>query len=140
MSEEKRIYVVVAETVQPDEFTSVDQVPGRLAAQCAHVVSKVRVLMMASQSRGEYHPLQPITTIVLSVKDSKELRHIQRMLERLNILHAFFVDTNEDVYGWNHASNAPYRLTTAVATFPVTKFEIDDVLGHLPLWSPKLAA
>jgi hypothetical protein len=29
---------------------------------------------------------------------------------------------------------------TALATYPITQSEISDVLGYLPLWSPKLAA
>jgi peptidyl-tRNA hydrolase len=139
VSEEKRIYVVVAETVQPDEFTSVDQVPGRLAAQCAHVVSLVRVSMALNQENfREFGVYQPFTTIVLSVKDSKELIHIRAMMDRLKYMHTVFFDSNEDVYGWDR--DQPHRVLTALATFPITQSEISDVLGHLPLWSPKLVA
>ena len=49
-SKEKRIYVVVAETVQVPsdsvwmERETVSQPPGRIAAQVGHVVSKMRVV------------------------------------------------------------------------------------------------
>jgi hypothetical protein len=88
----------------------------------------------------EFSLYQPITTIVLSVKDSKELEHIQKMLYRLKYRHDCFFDTNEEVYGYNHVTNAPYSLMTALATYPITQSEISDVLGYLPLWSPKLVA
>lgn len=111
MIKERRIYVIVAETVQPEpgpDGFSIDQVPGRIAAQCAHVVSKVRVRMFAGCSPlvpPTFGPLDPITTIVLSVNNSKELRHVQKMMHRLGYAHETFFDTNEDVYGYDHEAN-----------------------------------
>jgi hypothetical protein len=44
-----------------------------------------------------------------------------------------FCDFNDEVYGPAPATG----IYTAVATVPVTKEEVKDVLDYLPLWDPK---
>jgi len=73
MSEEKRIYVVVAETVDTPNGVAV-QPCGRIAAQCAHVVSQMQVFrhhLAAPEVVDIYGLLKPSTTIVLAARDSK---------------------------------------------------------------------
>lgn len=150
-SEAERIYVIVADTVQPDQFTTVKQVSGRIAAQVAHVVSRVRVAMTIDLVDGLFESnkkkaqdalygpdflddaFKPITTIVLSVRNSKELDHIASMLNLVGVSSETFFDTNGEVYGWDEENNET-RVLTAVATHPVTPDDVKDVLSYLPLW------
>jgi hypothetical protein len=141
-NEEKRIYVVVADTVQITHgdwyVKSVDQVAGRIAAQVGHVVSKMRV----TRAHKYDEVFTPITTIVLAARDSKELDHICYCLalagERFEVFH----DVNEDVYGRvsnddNGLITEPATVKTALATHPVAPASVAPLLGHLPLWTPK---
>ena len=134
MSEEKRIYVVVADTVQvkqSEAFTeTIVQAPGRLAAQVGHVVSKMRVTRAIVLNEL----FTPITTIVLSARDSKELQHIRFVIDIVGIKAEAFYDENEDVYGWN--GDELHKVLTAVATHPVDPVAVTGVLDHLPLWKP----
>lgn len=175
MIEEKRIYCVVAETVQHPltSFTllngklrpagiaglkrlpstrSIDQVPGRIAAQVGHAVSRMRhsvlrgevhqIINEARKSKRKYTdegfwfnkfrlPFQPLTTIVLGARDSFELEHVYGLLRDVAGVMAYkFNDTNPDVYGEG-------EVTTAFATVPVLPTEVIGILDYLPLWSPK---
>src|ERR1017187_2967354 len=71
VEEEERIYVIVPLTVQiPLEgggTHTVEMVPGRLMAQCAHVVSRMRA------EEHAFYKTRPITTIVLSARNTREL-------------------------------------------------------------------
>lgn len=157
MAEEKRIYVVVAETVQPDSSMSwkrhVIQPAGRIAAQVGHVVSKMRVNMTIEQRQRQPDCIElfsPITTIVLAARNSKELLHINTILGMANRTlghrrYEVFYDTNTDAYGWENnpddpdADMPPCSVMTALATYPVTKDEVEGLLDHLPLWEAKNA-
>lgn len=166
MADEKIIYCVVAETVQHplgvedysfvfqgrtmlrtalariEETRTIVQVPGRLAAQAAHVVSKMRCTQLAheveaallSKNRKRVigvSPFQPITTIILGARDSFELQHVYGLLRDVGgILTYKFNDTNPAVYGEG-------EVTTAIATVPVYKAEVVGILDYLPLWTPK---
>jgi hypothetical protein len=177
MADEKIIYCVVAETVQHplsveeysialppepypvllrtalvriEETRTIVQVPGRLAAQAAHVVSKMRYTQLAHEveaatvktltnRRRHLHtydapivsPFQPITTIILGARDSFELEHVYRLLRDVaGILTYKFNDTNPAVYGEG-------EVTTAIATVPVLKAETIGILDYLPLWTPE---
>lgn len=175
MTEEKRIYCVVAETVQTPlcHFTlangklraagvsclkrlpdtrSIDQVPGRIAAQVGHAVSRMRHSILrnevhdlingARKSKRKYNdeafwfgkfklPFEPLTTIVLGARDSFELEHVYGLLRDVAGVMAYkFNDTNPDVYGEG-------EVTTAFATVPVFPTEVAGILDYLPLWSPK---
>ena len=140
MTFEKRIYVVVADVVTGKDGVQVTQPLGRRVAQVAHAVSKVRFFMAIDFMLGLFRkktwkqprPLgflfQPITTIVLSCRDSRELLHIQRLLTYNKIKFEEFLDTNQPDYG-----DPNLEVRTAVATHPV---EIADVVGitdYLPL-------
>ena len=117
-TEEKRIYCVVAQTVQHplevetfislpccegstrskyvrgENTRTIVQVPGRIAAQVGHAVSKMRYNLLAHEIEEAsvkaakankkrsfgVPPFQPITTIVLGARDSFELDHVYRLL------------------------------------------------------------
>ncbi len=174
LADEKIIYCVVAETVQHplgvesystdfqghtfrrtalariEETRTIVQVPGRLAAQAAHVVSKMRYTQLAHEieaatvkvlknRKRRLHtydaptvsPFQPITTIILGARDSFELQHVYGLLRDVaGILTYKFNDTNPAVYGEG-------EVTTAIATVPVYKAETIGILDYLPLWSPE---
>ncbi len=174
MADEKIIYCVVAETVQHplgtedysfvfqgrtmlrtapariEETRTIVQVPGRLAAQAAHVVSKMRYNLLTHEveaamvktltnHKRRLHtydaltiaPFQPITTIILGARDSFELQHVYGLLRDVGgVLTYKFNDTNPAVYGEG-------EVTTAIATVPVYKAEVVGILDYLPLWSPK---
>jgi hypothetical protein len=131
VSEEKRIYVVVAETVKADaaHTLTVVQPAGRIAAQVAHVVSKMRVAMQAKY--------EPITTIILSVPDSSGLKHIDHVLAMSDLAYETFWDTNEE-YGKGFSPD--YQILsamTALCTYPIDPTRREGLLDHLPLWTPK---
>jgi hypothetical protein len=151
MADEKRIYVVVAETVDTPNGV-VNQPCGRIAAQCAHVVSKMQVhritamnsqrswlrvvleaiahlvqLLISMKPAG--HKLQPCTTIVLAARDLRELNHVKALLAEFGHEHFTFEDSNPEVYGDG------VEVMTAVCTLPVFASEMTLILGYLHLWS-----
>lgn len=134
MSDEKRIYVIVAETVQPDVGFSVAQPAGRIAAQVGHVVSKTRLRIAFRTSNLMF---EPITTIVLAVKNTVELEHMHHVLRLASIDHDFFEDTNEEVYGYDPILNGPVQVTTALATIPIERKRLEGLIDHLPLYTPE---
>lgn len=133
MSEEKRIYVVVAETVQAPDNDVVIQPAGRIAAQVGHAVSKMWSVLSAS--RCTTSSWEPTTTIILSARDSAELQHIQHVLTLARVDHVGFKDTNEE-YGYSpdHKIN---HVFTAVCTYPIEPKRRENLLDHLPLWTPR---
>ena len=157
------IYCIVANTVStPLEFGTVgemrmpkrvegtrliQQVPGRMAAQAAHAVSKVRHMMLrrevlradrvARKMKSKEHWYKsemlfffPVTTIILSCRDSNELFHVKHLLHKTSVEYQVFWDTNPEVYG-------PDKVLTAVATHPVEPEQVKGILDYLPLWTPK---
>lgn len=164
----KRIYCVVANSVQHpldrveapfrktfpaqktirrNELTrSIQQPAGRLAAQAAHVVSKVRhnilkdevhrAARLARQRKswdlwmmGQVIRFQPVTTIVLAARDSFELYHLKGLLDGAGIKNEYFYDENPEVYGEG-------KVLTAIATVPVFPDEVYGILDYLQLWKP----
>ena len=146
-----RIYVVVASKV--DGETGLIQQPiGRMAAQAAHVVSKMRVedrldgvayRMLCGSVDNKMEDVSrhvdvelarsvlPITTIVLEARDSRELLHIENLLATANIRSARFVDENPE-----------YRngtALTAICTYPVLPEKLQGITDYLPLWTPENA-
>lgn len=163
---EKRIYCVVANTVQTplselvvdrpstktkhtklqytDETRTVVQPAGRLIAQAAHVVSKMRMAVLAdtlykTAKAGKKNPLTweettaftPITTIVLAARDSFELNHVLDLLTHANVSVHTFHDFNQPDYG-----DVTREVMTAIATEPVEPGQVVGILDYLPLWSP----
>jgi hypothetical protein len=165
--EGKRIYCVVADTVQHpleaisapfrdrfpmnvtfkrnEETRTVLQPAGRLAAQAAHVVSKVRHNMLKDEIiratraakgkrevwyRGHVLHFEPVTTIILAAGDSLELHHVRGLLAGAQIKYEVFYDENPEAYGRG-------VVMTAVATVPVFPDEVYGILDYLPLWKPR---
>lgn len=162
----KRIYCVVADSVQhplvwggfggnavtqatdlpqrTEETRTIQQPAGRLIAQAAHVVSKVRhnllkneIVRATHNAKGKKvwyrsHILffEPCTTIILSCRDSFELSHLRGLLGKAEIKYERFLDTNPDVYGAG-------LVSTAIATHPVAPNEVIGILDYLPLWKPR---
>jgi hypothetical protein len=135
-------------TLKPTEDTRrIHQVPGRIAAQAAHAVSKVRHYMIrdevfradrvARKLKSSEHWFKsdmlfffPITTIILSCRDSYELNHIKNLLYyKTDVLFKTFKDTNPEVYGAG-------EVLTALATMPTTPEQVMGILDYLPLWTP----
>lgn len=135
MSDEaKRIYVVVAETVDTPNGIVV-QPCGRAMAQACHVVSKMEVQRRIYRYRETDEidhlrmPFEEWPTIILAARDSKELEHINQLLMWRGVLRHSFSDTNDAVYG------EKLRVMTAVCTNPVSASEVYGILDYLPLWS-----
>src|SRR6266550_1791420 len=129
-TEEKRIYVVVAGTIQvpvvPDShkppLRTVVQPMGRQMAQACHVVSKLRHGMPGS---GDFIP---VTTIILQARDSAEMFHIYGLLLKKQLGPVFFQDNNPE-YG-------PGDWPTALAVYAAPK-KVIGTLDYLPLWGAK---
>jgi hypothetical protein len=134
MSEEKRIYVAVAGTIQVPAVAGSHRPPlrtvvqpvGRQIAQACHVVSKLRF----DDCSGPTHPgaFQPITTIILQARDSAEMVHVYSLCLRKRLGPVMFSDNNPE-YG-------PGNWPTAVAVFARPK-EVKYILDYLPLWGSK---
>jgi hypothetical protein len=145
---EKRIYVVVADTVTTlhqkidGDVSSVDvkvvsQPFGRQSAQACHAVSLMRMKRVIESTvarrhkggPGNYdHLLEPITTIILSARDSQELAHIHALLMHEEIPFETFMDTNDEAYGKGMS------VQTVIATYPVEPVDVQGILDYLPLW------
>jgi len=152
---EKRIYCVVAQTVQTfttevatkshlalrstESTRTVVQPAGRLIAQAAHVISKVRIEMLVNTLIIERKPknllpaysFEPITTIILSARDSYELYHVLNLLNKARLSVHSFYDFNQPDYG-----SPTCEVMTSIATEPVDPAEVLGILDYLPLWKP----
>lgn len=140
---DKLIYAVAAESVTTPTGTVI-QIPGRMAAQNGHALSRMRMhrlIDMAFRRKKKDAMTQEemlavadegITTLHLSCRDSRELRHVSNLLHKAQIKHYTFTDTNPAVYGQG------VKVVTAIATVPVTKAQVVDILDYLPLFlAPK---
>jgi hypothetical protein len=132
------------------------QVPGRMAAQACHAVSQLRLHMFykmfvkspIDQSQITYslkgvntyswhdcafkinEGFRPITTVLLSVRDSHELVHVSELAHKKGELFTVnWYDTNPEVYG------DPGKVFTALAAFG-TQEDAESVFDYLPLWTP----
>lgn len=127
-TEEKKIYVILPLTVQvrpdgrrPRQPHSIPMEAGRLMAQGEHVVSLMRMENIALLGMG------PITTINLSVRNSKELSKVgYELVGRTRITE--FLDKNPEFYG------TPHLVPTAICTLPLLKSAIEEAIGHLELY------
>lgn len=144
---EKIIYAVAAESIWTPAKGKVIQIPGRMSAQLGHALSRMRMHRMAAfaaswvgvrkgfpgnfkQELAEFAD-EAITTIHLSCRDEKELRHLTALLRRRGVRFYTFDDSNLDVYG-------PGEFTTAFATIPVRKTQVAGILDYLPLFAKDL--
>lgn len=71
---------------------------------------------------------EPITTIVLSCRDSKELAHIANLLEKAKIGYEVFYDTDQPDYG-----DSTYKVPTALCTHPTVGDYLTGITDYLPL-------
>src|SRR5271166_1618101 len=132
------------------------QIPGRMAAQACHavrrmghamVIDSVRELLdfngivslkklkQAIRALGSLVVYEPITTIILSCRDSFELEHTYNLLrDHAGVLAYKFEDTNAGVYCADCTQPCSGEVTTAFATVPVDKQEVQGYLDYLPLW------
>jgi hypothetical protein len=143
VSNEKRIYVVVAETVDTPGMGTVVQVPGRMAAQGGHALGRMKMYRVAEAAlkrkvRGidDFYFLEKIanekiTTIWKSCRDSRELAHIALNWNRVLVGYYDFQDENDEVYG------VGCHPTTAIASVPVDPDKVEGVSDYLPLWRPE---
>jgi hypothetical protein len=131
MTEETRIYVIVAATVSIPSRRTVIQPPGRQIAQACHVTSKLRHSMIKYDFDHKDHTwdvttFKPVTTIILQARDSAELDHVYGLLHKKRLKPVLFSDTNEPVYG-------PGAVVTALAVL-ATKKQVAGAVDYLPLW------
>lgn len=141
MIEEKKIFVIVAKTVQNplylqylseehDTFLwtvgertkTIIQPVGRIAAQVAHVVSRMRTLQVKAYGH------LPYTTIILSVPDSFNLEFRYRLLLPKTETYTFY-DSNDE-YGSD-------EVLTAICTVPIEREKLYGAIDYLPLWDGK---
>lgn len=135
MTEEKRIYVVIAGTIQvpvvPDShkppLRTVVQPMGRQMAQACHAVSKLRFTDKPSEF-VEPTEFYPRTTIILQARDSAEMFHVYALLRRKRLDPVIFSDNNPK-YG-------PGDWPTAIAVYGFPK-QVVGILDYLPLWGSK---
>lgn len=130
---DKRIFVLLPMTVQvpslsdvlPAEWPArtISMPNGRLAVQAAHVVSKMRVRLAA------FYGYRPITTIAYGVRNSREL---DKLVSELRVNQHLAVETFKDID--EKFYETPSEVRTAACTTPVTKAEVDHILGHLELF------
>lgn len=149
MSEEKRIYVVVAETVDTPNGR-IKQPCGRAMAQACHAVGKMQVTSRIYRARDaerapttarlglEDMPFRECTTIILAARDSKELSHVELLLAREGINRYNFWDTNGEVYGASE-SEGDAHIMTALAIEPIEPIKVYGILNYLPLWGCQCA-
>lgn len=135
-----RIMVAVAENIEilkDGKKARYKMEAGRIAAQVAHVVSRLRMAYIMEHTRD--HPGKarnlvsdllhtPITTIVLGARDSQEIKHIADLAEINNLLFEVFWDDNEAVYGSRDL------VMTAVAIGPLDRMSFRGVTDYLPLY------
>lgn len=124
----RRIYVLLPQTVQVPQGRGGKHIVtkrmehGRLHAQTGHVVS----LMRTDPEILREHGRKPITTITLSVRNSRELEKV--MLDLMTVTPVWeFPDKNPGFYGTKR------EVRTAVCTAPILREEVDELLGHLEL-------
>jgi hypothetical protein len=137
MIEEKRIYCVVAASIQVPQdglgntqpkmarskkTRTVLQPHGRQIAQACHVVSKLRWAHHLTFHPGKFSLM---TTIILQARDSAELGHVFSLLNKKKLMPTIFSDENPE-YGQG-------SWPTAVAVL-ASKKQIADILDYLPLW------
>lgn len=145
-AEEERIYIIVPQTVDitvDDQTHRIPMVPGRLMAQCSHVGRKLEHQYITKMDREAFKEGLPayagmvyrtVTTIVLSVRNSKELVKVCDELyftipkQDRSRLFAEFYDVNEPLYCTKG------EVRTAVAVGPIKKSLISDAIGHLDLY------
>lgn len=127
----KIIYVIVPESVSVTnvhkKVSYTRRIPmeaGRLMAQAVHVGRKMENKFMCDSN------YQEITTIVLSVRNSRELSKVRAGLcWHIGLENVFsFEDTNEQFY------NTTLPVLTAVCTTPVLPHEAFEAIGHLDLY------
>ncbi len=135
-----RIVVAVAKTLiysKDGQPASYKMEPGRQIAQACHAVSALKLRFCEMQDAPGAHDLRkhvvtvmenPITTIVLQARDTKEIIHLAAMCEDKGLLHFCFADDNEDVYGTTE------RIPSAIAIGPVDAKYLLGVTDYLPLW------
>jgi hypothetical protein len=73
---------------------------------------------------------EPYTTIILSCRDSKELIHVQQLLDRslFHPDHESFEDYDQPDYG-----DVNLHVMTAIATWPVEPDQVLGITDYLPL-------
>lgn len=145
--EGERFYAIVPETAQTSivnwspedshhpgfqgavDIKNTKMVAGRLIAQGIHVGRMIGHVFQNAQV-----PYRDITTIVLSVRNSKELRKVSDEIHQhvvnfpFEIGFAEFHDENPDLY------LVPDKVHTITLVGPVLKEELESAIGHLELY------
>lgn len=115
------------------------QPAGRQAQQVGHVARMVEHYLFLEECRKlrrlkapmtetEAVPYYPITGIVKACRDSFELLHVEGLLKARGVRVFEFEDTQEGLYE---------DVVTALATEPVSPFDVAGILDYLPLWTGK---
>ena len=122
--------------VNPAEYTGTKNIVmevGRMLMQCHHVGRKIERVFMASGAA-----YQEITSIALGVRNSKELAKLTRELH--NIVDFGGLEENGVVCEEFHDTNPAFYDTydsvhTVTSIGPVTREEVDEIIGHLELYA-----
>jgi len=151
---EKRIYILVPETVQilvpeqydfsdhaawlrdqtynyfPEYLETIQMESGRLMAQAFHVGRKI-------ERSYSYKKYEEITAIVLAVRNTKELEKVGNEISgsirrtstlNCNFQYEEFWDHNPEFYGTEE------RIHTITAFGPTTQEQMESFIGHLNLY------
>jgi peptidyl-tRNA hydrolase len=134
-----RIVVAVAKTLiyGAGDKTTYKMEPGRQIAQACHAVSGLKLRYCEEKSEGLKQKLynlvvqlieEPITTIVLQARDTREILHLAALAEDKGLLHFCFADDNYSIY------KTTERIPSAVAIGPVEGNQLYSITDYLPLW------
>jgi peptidyl-tRNA hydrolase len=141
--DKSRIYVILAAKVRKADASFHHMEPGRMMAQVAHVVSRLKmqnIFDAAEVEKGDTPNYEEVwqwvnaylkagvTTINLLARDEKELSHVSSLADAAGLTWAEFRDDNDDVYGKGACPK------TAIAIGPTTKEEISGICDYLPLY------
>ena len=135
---ELKVVIVVAET--PNCRPTSKMNCGMAAAQAAHAMNKLMAsylgwLMYIDARSARVHDYvrrlrdEPITTVILKARDTKEPHHIFNLAESCHLLCVEYSDTNPTFFG------TPYEVVTAVAIGPYLKYRFDGITDYLPAWN-----
>jgi hypothetical protein len=149
VAEERRIYVVVADTVTVPTGI-VKQPLGRQFAQGVHAAGAMRSSLGAKAIGKQFRDYldsvankrkRPVftwsykdvyerfTTIVLSARDSAEMVHVRDLLSKASIpIYGFWDSDNDEAYGKG------VSVLTAFCTDPIEPSRLIGILDYLPLW------
>lgn len=136
----EKFFVIVPETIQYGPKFDLEYgraSAGYLMAQAVHVARKIENFQCAYDvQHGTYSGHTPgkykeVTTIVLSVRNSKELEHVWIDVKENWVGTDFFIEEFEDT---SIEKYGKHKVRTAIMFGPVPSEDVAHLIGHLSLY------